>query len=114
MKKVMKILTTIIVIILMISLFTVSYGFDVSELTGNQTDVTALKDAGNSVIKVITTIGIVVSVVALIILGIKYLMGSVEERADYKKTLVPYLIGAIFVFGASTIAQVIYEVAINF
>lgn len=37
------------------------------------------------------------------------MLGSVEERAAYKKTLLPYAIGAIFVFGASTVAGLVYE-----
>ncbi|MEI3401230.1 MAG: hypothetical protein V8R51_02250 [Clostridia bacterium] len=44
------------------------------------------------------TVGIVLSVVILIILGIKYMMGSAEEKAEYKKTMIPYLIGAVSVF----------------
>lgn len=39
--------------------------------------------------------------------------GSVEERAEYKKTLMPYIIGAALVFAASTIAGAIYGFAIN-
>lgn len=115
MKKVLKITLVTMFIILMISFFTISYGFNVKDLTGttsNQSNV--LENAGNSVFKMITTVGIVISVVVLIILGIRYMIGSVEERADYKKTLVPYLIGAALVFAASTIAQIIYDFAINF
>jgi len=112
MKKVVKfMLITIFIILLLLS--TVSYGFNVQELTGTDHQVDALKNAGNSVVKVISTVGIVISVVMLIILGIKYMMGSIEERADYKKSLVPYMIGAGLVFAASTIAQIIYDVANN-
>lgn len=111
MKKTIKITT--IFILLALFLVTASYGFNVEDLTGSQTEVAVLKDAGNDIIKIITSIGIVISVVVLIALGIKYMMGSVEERAEYKKTLIPYLIGAALLFAASTIAQIIYEVAIN-
>ena len=41
------------------------------------------------------------------------MIGSVEEKAEYKKTLMPFLIGALFVFAASTIASIIYNIAIN-
>ena len=41
------------------------------------------------------------------------MMGSVEERATYKKTLLPYFIGATILFGASVIAGIIYNIAIN-
>ena len=41
------------------------------------------------------------------ILGVKYMMGSAEERAEYKKSMLPYLIGAILLFGASAIANMV-------
>ena len=45
----------------------------------------------------------------MILLGVKYMLGSVEEKAEYKKSLFPYMIGAVFVFGASTIAGIVYS-----
>lgn len=109
MKKSIKILLLFMAI--MMCCITVCYGFTVNDLTGDQSQVTPLKNAGNSIIKVIATVGIVASVVMLVALGIKYMMGSVEERAEYKKTLLPYLIGAGLVFAASGIAQIVYNLA---
>ena len=37
------------------------------------------------------------------------MLGSVEERADYKKTMIPYLIGAFMVFTVSLIPQIIFK-----
>lgn len=72
---------------------------------------TDFNDAGNSAIKVLSTIGMIVSVIALVIIGIKYMLGSTEDRAEYKKSLLPYIIGAILVFAASSIASIVYNVA---
>ena len=66
---------------------------------------------GNQAITIMSVVGSVVAVIVLIVLGLKYMMGSTEEKAEYKKTLMPYVIGAIFVFAASTIAGVIYNIA---
>ena len=41
------------------------------------------------------------------------MMGSVEEKAEYKKTLLPYVIGASMVFAASSLVSIIYNIAIN-
>ncbi len=57
----------------------------------------------------VQAIGSIVSVLVLVILGIKYMMGSAEEKADYKKTLIPYLVGAVLVFAASNIAGLFYN-----
>ena len=45
----------------------------------------------------------------LSIIGIKYIMGSVEEKAEYKQTMWPYVVGAILIFAGSAFTQVIYE-----
>ena len=39
-----------------------------------------------------------VSVITLVVLGIKYMVGSIEEKEQNTKSMIPYLIGAFFVF----------------
>lgn len=56
----------------------------------------------NPILGAITVIGIVVSVITLTILGIKYMIGSVEEKAEYKKSMIPYIIGIVLLLAAST------------
>lgn len=106
----MKIIVKVLVItmILMMILMTISYGFGVKNLKGNQTGTSELVTTGINLVSIITSIGVIVSVISIAVLGVKYMLGSVEERAEYKKTLMPYFIGATLVFGASTIAQIIY------
>lgn len=79
--------------------------------SGAQDSVT---DIGNQIIGVITTVGVVVAVVVLLILGIKYMMGSASEKAEYKKTMIPYLVGAILIFGASAITKVVVSLGTSF
>ena len=64
---------------------------------------------GNQLIGIITTVGVVVAVVVLLVLGIKYMMGSAAEKAEYKKTMIPYLVGAVLIFGASAITKVVVD-----
>lgn len=54
-------------------------------------------------------IGIIISVITLSVIGIKFMLGSVEERAQYKQTLMPWLIGAIMVFAMTNIPSIIYS-----
>lgn len=71
----------------------------------------------NSVFKVklgnilgaIRNIGVSVAVIILMVIGLKYILGSVEEKATYKQTLYPYLIGAIVLFMGSIIPTLIYN-----
>ena len=84
-----------------------------ANLTGNTTSVSGgvskITEVGNNIIGVLQTVGIVVSVIILIVLGLKYMMGSAEEKAEYKKTMIPYIVGAALIFAASVLAQVVYQ-----
>ena len=72
---------------------------------------TKLLDIGNDIIGPIQLIGSVVSVIAIIIIGIRYMLGSVEEKAQYKETMTPYLIGAVLVFGITNVLAIVSELA---
>ena len=69
---------------------------------------------GNRIMGPIQVIGSLVSVIAIIIIGIKYMLGSVEEKAQYKETLGPYFLGAVLVFGITNVVSIIYNVASSF
>lgn len=56
-------------------------------------------------------IGILVSVVALTIIGIKYMFSSVEGKAEYKKTMIPYVIGCFLLAGISIVIHFIESIA---
>lgn len=66
---------------------------------------------GNKVIGIVQAVGSIASVIVLICIGIKYMMGSVEEKAEYKNTLIYYVIGAVLVFAISNITAIIYNFA---
>lgn len=61
------------------------------------------------IVGAIKNIGIAISVIILMIIGIKYMLGSFEEKATYKQTLLPYLIGAVILFTGSFIPSIIYN-----
>lgn len=115
MKKNKKYLIEFIVIILITLCIIpkISFAFGVGDFGNNDVTPGELKTGASRVLGVIATIGSVVSVLVLVVLGIKYMLGSVEEKAEYKKSMLPYVIGAVLVFAASTITSVIYNVAIN-
>ena len=82
--------------------------------TSSVSGATKLGEIGNDIIGIVQVIGSISSVVALILIGIKYVMGSVEEKAEYKQTLKPYLIGAIMVFGITNLLGIIQSIVIGF
>ncbi len=68
-----------------------------------------LEDRVNIILGVINVVGIVISVITLMSIGIKYMLGSVEEKAEYKKTMGMYLLGAFLVFSITTIPNFLYK-----
>lgn len=81
--------------------------------TPNGESNTTLINMTSTVLGIIQVVGSVLSVLILVILGIKYMAGSVEEKADYKKELPIYVLGAIILFSISNLLSVIYNWAIG-
>ncbi len=115
MKKVSKILFVVMILMsITLMTFNVNAAVDPSEYTGNeQYDTGGLSELGQNIIQIVSVIGSIASVIVLIILGIKYMMGSAEEKAEYKKTLLPYIIGAALVFAATSIAGIVFQFTTN-
>ncbi len=118
--KTVKILTIILTIVMLVMTTTTVFAADgdgSGEITLTPDKVTPKSTAasddmqtfGGKILGVLTTAGIILSVIILVVLGIKYMLGSAEEKAEYKKTLMPYAIGAVLIFGASTIATIAYN-----
>ena len=68
-----------------------------------------IQSVGGRILGVLQTVGVILAVIILVVLGIKYMMGSAEEKAEYKKTMIPYLVGAVFIFAAPILANIVYN-----
>ncbi len=122
MKKIVQILSLVVIVTMCLTILggpianaTSGVGTDVSGqvdqlFNGGSANVTQINTVGSNIVSIVTTIGIIVAVVILLVLGIKYMMGSAAEKAEYKKTMIPYLIGAVLIFSASAIAKAIIAV----
>jgi trbC/VIRB2 family len=114
MKKAMKICTVLLIAVLMITFATNVFAADVrfDQLTPNyQGDSSGLVTKATNVMGLIRNIAIIASVIILMVLGVKYMLGSVEEKAEYKKSFIPLIIGIILVVSATTIASFIFGMA---
>lgn len=110
-KTVTKIITAIFISLLIISISVSCLALTPGEITGgnNVTGTEQITSLGNSLVGILQTVGIVLSVIVILVIGIKYMMGSAEEKAEYKKTMIPYIVGAALIFAASVFANVIYQ-----
>ena len=88
-------------------------GVDPSTFQGDTASSAAseVEAFGNTILGIVSMAASILAVIILIVLGVKYMMGSAEEKAEYKKTLLPYFIGALFVFGAGVITSIIFNMA---
>lgn len=73
-------------------------------------DVASMYKFGGSIAGVIQIVGTIVSAGAMIIIGIRYVIASADEKAEYKERMFPYFIGAVLLFGASNIVNIIYKI----
>ena len=111
MKKATKIISVMLLIVMALaSVANVAFALTPGDIKGDANDNSGIQTVGQKIVGVIQTVGIVTSVIVLAILGIKYMIGSAEEKAEYKKTMLPYLIGAILVFATSNLVYIIYEI----
>lgn len=117
MKKLKQILVIIAIAVLIISIITpaslASGKIDTSKLQGisNPTGVSALSQASGKIINVIYTVAVFMSVATLIVLGIKYMTSSPDQKASLKDRAIPYVIGAVLVFGAANILRFIQQMS---
>ena len=115
MKKTAKILSIILLAMLVVSFTTTSVFADnalTPEMVGNSIkygDASGLKATAGKIMGMIRNVAVIASVIIIMILGVKYMMGSIEEKAEYKKSFMPLIIGIILVVAASSIATFLFN-----
>lgn len=77
-------------------------------------NTTAVRIKVAPILGVIKVLGIVISVGTIVFMGIRFMCGSIEEKAKYKEQLVPWIIGATMVFAITTIPSIIYDMTLSF
>ena len=118
MKKQVKMLSIMLVILMVLTavssvVLAVDIPGQLDTISKGNSNATAdeVVNLGATIVTIMQTVGIVVAVVILLVLGIKYMIGSAEEKAEYKKTMIPYIVGAILIFASTTIVNVVYNMA---
>lgn len=116
MKKRVRIFSIIMLIIITLSSFmaTISYADlinpnDYNPNNSNDEVPEKFTNMVNIIATTIQTIGVILSVIVIGLLGIKYMTGSVEERADYKKSMIPFLVGTVLIVAVGTIIRIVND-----
>lgn len=84
----------------------------ISKANGKSDVVTSgsLQDFSQTFYNILLTVGIIVAVLVGSVIGIKFMIGGAEEKANIKELLVPYIAGCILVFGAFAIWKIVVTV----
>lgn len=85
-----------------------SFGGSVSG-TGIKTAADASIKIISTILSIIRTIAAGIAIVVLIVIACKYILASAGDRADIKKYAVNYVIGALILFAASAIVEIIKQ-----
>ena len=73
-------------------------------------DEGVIQELSNTVYNILFILGIVIAVIWGLVIAIKFITGSVEEKAEVKKTLIPYVAGCVVLFGAFTIWKLVVTI----
>lgn len=117
MKKSIKVISTLLLAIMLVTsiagtVLAVDPNTVLNGLNGNgNVQTNDLTKVGNNIVTIIQVVGIVISVIVLLVIGIKYMMGSASEKAEYKKTMIPYIVGAVLIFAGTSLVRVIYSLS---
>lgn len=116
MKNIKKLMIVFIIgiLLMMIMSTTVFAGeIDMGALSNisNPTGVSALTEMSGKILNVIYTVAVLASVAMMLVIGIKYITSSPDQKASLKARAVPYLIGAFLVFGTANILRFISTMA---
>ena len=112
-KKVMKIVAVLLAVAVVASLSVSAFAgddFDLTQFNGKSDTSGASKSVTRiigALINIIQIIGSGVAIIMLIVLAIKYISAAPGDKAEIKKHAVVYVVGAIVLFAATGILQII-------
>lgn len=73
----------------------------------NPLNYDGLQNVSSVVYNILLAVGIIAAVIIGMFIGIKYMTGSVSEKAETKQLIMPYIVGCVVVFGAFTIWNIV-------
>lgn len=112
MKRSKKIILTVLpILFVLMFVFTTNVFADVistnfDEITGG-TEIGSVTSTARNVWKTIALILQIAAIAAIVFAGVRYMFASADTKADIKKQMVILVVGAVLVFGASTVVQFI-------
>ena len=80
---------------------------------GSPINQSATQEASNTLANTLLIVGVVAAGIVSVALGIKFMTGSVSEKAQVKQVAIPFVAGCILVFGGYIIWRVVVTLLSN-
>lgn len=74
---------------------------------------TSAQNIAGTILGVVQVVGMAVAVIMLIVLAIKYISAAPNDKAEIKKHAVVYIVGAVILFAAAGIVEIIKNFSTN-
>lgn len=112
MKRSKKIILTVLpILFVLMFVFTTNVFADVISTDFNQiqggSEINSVTSTARNVWSTIALILQIAAIAAIVFAGVRYMFASADTKADIKKQMVILVVGAVLVFGASTVVQFI-------
>ena len=116
MRIVTKVICALLISVLLISTTSFVFASDVntddydpSKAPLSQDDNDKVGEIVGNILAYLRTFGAIISVVVASIIGLKYILGSVDEKANYKENAIPYVVGIVLLVSATVLPSVIWD-----
>ena len=107
-KTIVRILTVVLLAIMLVStgltvVNAANVTIPIDQVEGDTTSDIAkgVNNIGGTILGVLQVAAAVIAVIVLVVLAIKYIMASPNDKADIEESATGYIIGAVILFGAS-------------
>ena len=77
--------------------------------SGEIQGASAIFTLGNKILTILEFIGGGVAVIATLLLAIRYMYSSPDDKAEIKRKLIPYIIGGVLIFGVTNLIGLVAQ-----
>ena len=118
-KKIIKSLLVVLIAVFLFSLISgTSFATVYDQITmngsmnaGGKSAAGSVKTITSSVLTAVRYAGSGIALIMLTMIFIKYILSAASERAEIKKNLIPFTVGAVVLFAASNLVGILQTVA---
>lgn len=115
MKKLTKVLTVVLLVAMIVMAVTPVFAASgiinqIEQGANTSVNTEPIAKTVGKIVAYLRNAAVIIGVIIIIILGIKYMTGSVEEKAGYQKSFVPLIVGIVIVMAATSIASFLFDI----